>query len=71
MEGGGSQACEGLTVLRGAISGMALQSITWKAPGQAADQGIPFLLGHHTGCGDRGAVQIPFDQGALGPLPAP
>jgi len=71
MQGSGSQAGEGLTVQGGAIAGMAFQSVTRKALGQATQQGIPSFLGQHTGGRDGGAVEITFYQGALGPAPAP
>ena len=60
MQGSGTQAGEGLTVLGGAIAGMAFEPVTWKALGQAMEQCIPFLLGHDTGGGDGGAMKIPF-----------
>ena len=71
MQGSGSQAGEGLTVLGGAIAGMAFEPVTRKVVGKASEQGIPFLLGHDTGGGDGGAMKIAFDHCALGPAPAP
>ena len=71
MEGSGSQAGEGLTVLGGAIAGMAFKPVTRKVVGQASEQGIPFLFGYDTGGGDGSAMKIAFDHCALGPAPAP
>ena len=55
----------------GAVSGMPLETVTGKPGRQALEQAIPFLLGEHTGGGDRQAAAVPRHQGVLAAAPAP
>lgn len=70
MEGTGSQALQSLEVLGGAIPHMPLQSVAWKAGGEAADQGVSPLLGEHAGRRNRQTGAIATNQAALGSVPA-
>jgi hypothetical protein len=61
---------QGEAVLGGAIAGVALKAVAGEAQGEAAEQGVPLLLGDHAGGGDGGAAAVALGQGELGSVPA-
>lgn len=69
MQRGDPQAEDGLPVLGGPVTGMALQSVAGEPVGQPPQQGVALHLGQNAGGGDGEAERVALDDRPLLPPP--